>query len=163
MLRVNSPGTISSGPVLSYPVQQTDVTSIRGPLPKPFVQSTGYSQSGSANTVAPEYFDTDERFFQSNSNVKGSNIDSSKSAVSTPRQMISTPEFKPESTASFDSTDQRRPSVGRSPPSFTSENIRIVYEKFRGIINPKNSKGAAQDSGSSAEVSGILGKKIIDR
>ena len=46
----------------------------------------------------------------------------------------------------------------------SNSNIRVVYEKFRGLIDPKSTKKPNDGSGTpQADVSGILGKKIIDR
>lgn len=43
-------------------------------------------------------------------------------------------------------------------------NMRVIYETFRGIIDPKSRKGTGDGSVTpSSDVSGILGKKIIDR
>ena len=44
----------------------------------------------------------------------------------------------------------------------SSANIRVVYEKFRTIINPKGGKPSARE-GTNSDVSGILAKKVVDR
>ena len=111
----------------------------------------------------------DERFFDSHQGRSSSNATTSAAPQSL-RQAPNSARHDPVTGLSAGPVEeQRRYSFGNSPSAapavkYTSENIRIVYEQFRSMINPKGSKGTPRENGSSGpEVSGILAKKIIDR
>lgn len=151
---INGSQSIAGFQYMSAPRSRPDVAQ------PPNDHSNGDSGSYATSEMI---MDSDERFFESHQ-LKSAHV-SQQASDQNPREHV-TQQQRPFSSVEKNSgaSQYKTGSLNHTVAStsearkFTSENVRIVYEHFRNMINPKSAPREG-----TPDVSGILAKKVIDR